>query len=193
MPPKPDPRDSFQNLIARYAALHADFTAQARSRNPGAASAQAIRLVRTLLTDTRRHLGPAHAAKALPFLPKNHTLTAAELALILVEARAVLEEHAKSLGHDQPRPQSEASNETRVKILRRFAELTMLGVEWGVDVRMKAIAAGEDPEEAYTIYHTEFYEFIFEAHPDLAGQDPRRPPPRLARDEHGNPIKRRSA
>lgn len=193
MPPKPDPRDSFQNLIARYSALHTDFTAQAKSRKAGAASAQAIKLVGTLLADTRRHLGPAHAAKTLPFLPRTGAPTAGELALILVEARAVLEGHAKASGHHLPRSEDEVTREDRIRILRRFAELTMLGIEWGVDVRMKAIAAGEDPDEAYTIFHTEFYEVLVETYPDLAQQTPRRPAPRLARDAHGNPIKRQSA
>jgi len=188
MPTKPDLRDSFQNLIARYNALHSDFTAQAKSRNAGAATAQAVRLVRTLLTDTRHHLGPAHAVKALPFLPKNDALTVAEIALILVEARAVLQEHAKALGHDQPRAKSALTREDTVKVVRRLAELTMLGVEWGVDVRMRAIAAGEDPEEAYTIFHTEFYKRIYHGRPELTEEELQRPAPRLNRDEHGNVI-----
>ncbi|WP_404402791.1 hypothetical protein [Pelagibacterium halotolerans] len=168
MPGRTDPRITFQNLIARYTALHADLTAQAKARNAGEAPAQAVRLVRTLLADTRRHIGAAVEAHALPFLPKNGPVTASDLALTLSEARSVLEAYAGNRGHDKPPAQDEITREQQQSVLYRLAQLTMMGIEEGVEARMAAIARGEDPEEAYSIAHTAFYKMILESNPALA-------------------------
>ncbi|MCD7060280.1 hypothetical protein [Pelagibacterium xiamenense] len=182
MPGRTDPRIAYQNLIARYTALHADLTAQAKVRNAGEASAQAVRLVRTLLADTRRHLDSAVEADALPFLPKGRPVTASEIALTLSEARAVLEAHAATHGHDKPPAHEEITREQQQSVLYRFAQLTMMGIEEGVEARMAAIAKGEDPEEAYSIFHTQFYKIILASNPELA-EGMREEAPRLAKDQ----------
>lgn len=150
-------RTAFQSLLTRLVALHDDLAVQSRVAKAAPAPQATFRLVKDVRVEAVRLLKGTKIGP-LPRLPHAQTATLADLLTMLGQLRAILASHGQATGQDQQKTPAEARFEDMRKVCLRLAEVVMLDVEIGVQVRMEAIEKGEDPEEAYTIAHTFFYQ-----------------------------------
>lgn len=157
--PSPTHRTAFQALYTRVIALHDDIAIQSRAAKSAPAPQATFKLVREIRAETARILKGSNAG-SLPRLPDPKSATLADLLPTLGQLRAMLTSHGQATGHDKKPTQPEISYDRKRSAYRRFAEIIVLGIEAGVNVRMEAIANGEDPEEAYNEVHTFFYQAV---------------------------------
>lgn len=188
--PSPTHRAAFQSLFTRLVALHDDIALQSRAAKAAPPPPATFKFVREIRAEATRFLKRAGVG-SLPRLPDPKTATLADLLTILGQLRAMMASHGKASGQDRERPREELDADRKRSTYRRLAEVVVMGIEMGVEIRMEAIAKGEDPDEAYNEAHTFFYQAVADmARADGVEINP--VPPRLATHGHLYPVVRKN-
>lgn len=181
----PTHRTDFQALFTRLVALHDDIAIQSRATKASPPPPATFKLVREIRAEAARILKGSNTG-SLPRLPDSKTATLADLLTTLGQLRAMLTSYGDATGQDRKPTDAELSFEDTRKTFLRVAEVVMIGVELGVNARMEAIQKGEDPEEAYNITHTFFYQAVLEQARQIGVEIPE-VAPRLATHGHRYP------